>query len=152
MTSQKLIKILRSLSDCNITTCEKCEIYDKYCTYDGWKEDYFKVAADTIEKLQADVDRANDECRQLDKNAAEVQREYKAEIERLKADLDRVTAERDKAAEDFYQYVQGGEEICAFCLHDHECEPGETICGATYKGFKWRGLKEQNKQSEVEEG
>jgi len=25
-------------------------------------------------------------------------------------------------------------------LHDYECEPGETICGATYKGFKWRGI------------
>ncbi|MFY9450124.1 MAG: hypothetical protein WAQ09_00005, partial [Bacillota bacterium] len=44
--------------------------------------------------------------------------------------------------QDFYQYIQGGKEICAFCLYDDECELGETICGATYKGFKWKGLKE----------
>ena len=65
------------------------------------------------------------------------------EIERLQSENTRLKAERDKAVEDFYEYVQGGKEICAFCLHDYECEPGETICGATYKGFKWRGLNER---------
>lgn len=31
----------------------------------------------------------------------------------------------------------------AYCLHDDECEPGETLCGATYRGFEWRGLKDE---------
>jgi len=39
------------------------------------------------------------------------------------------------------QHVQGGKEICAFCLYDDDCLPGETICGASYKGFRWRGLE-----------
>ena len=58
--------------------------------------------------------------------------------------LERARKTLQDALQDFYQYVQGGKEICAFCLHDYECEPGETICGATnYKGFKWRGLNER---------
>ena len=60
----------------------------------------------------------------------------KQEIDRLKKTLNAVL-------QDFYQYVQGGKEICAFCLHDYECEPGETICGATYEGFKWRGCRQR---------
>jgi hypothetical protein len=65
-----------------------------------------------------------------------------------KQEIDRLKEKLNAVLQDFYQYVQGGKEICAFCLHDHECEPGETKCGATYKGFRWRGLNE----SEVEEG
>ena len=69
------------------------------------------------------------------REAAKTALTYREEIDRLKEKLNAVL-------QDFYQYVQGGKEICAFCLHDCECEPGETICGATYKGFKWRGLNE----------
>jgi hypothetical protein len=47
-----------------------------------------------------------------------------------------------EAVSDFYQYAQGGTEICAYCLHDNECEPGETMCGATFKAFRWRGMRE----------
>lgn len=61
---------------------------------------------------------------------------YREEIDRLKKKLTGVL-------HDFHQYVQGGKEICAFCLHDNECEPGETLCGATYKGFKSRWLKDR---------
>ena len=57
-----------------------------------------------------------------------------------KQEIDRLKEKLNAVLQDFYEYVQGGKEICAFCLHDYECEPGETICGATYKGFKWRGL------------
>jgi uncharacterized coiled-coil protein SlyX len=60
-----------------------------------------------------------------------------------KQEIDRLKEKLNAVLQDFYQYVQGGKEICAFCLHDYECEPGETICGATYKGFKWRGLNER---------
>jgi hypothetical protein len=70
------------------------------------------------------------------REAAKTALAYREEIDRLKEKLNAVL-------QDFYQYVQGGKEICAFCLHDYECEPGETICGATYKGFKWRGLNER---------
>ena len=61
-----------------------------------------------------------------------------------KQEIDRLKEKLNAVLQDFYQYVQGDKEICAFCLHDYECEPGETICGATnYKGFKWRGLNEK---------
>lgn len=59
-----------------------------------------------------------------------------------KQEIDKLKEKLNAVLQDFYQYVQGGKEICAFCLHDYECEPGETICGATYKGFKWRGLND----------
>jgi len=65
-------------------------------------------------------------------------------IEAQQQEIDRLKEKLNAVLQDFYQYVQGGKEICAFCLHDYECEPGETICGATnYKGFKWRGLNER---------
>jgi hypothetical protein len=79
-----------------------------------------------------------------------------------KQEIDRLKEKLNAVLQDFYQYVQGGKEICAFCLHDYECvpgecafclhdyecEPGETICGATYKGFKWRGLNEREDKHE----
>ncbi len=76
--------------------------------------------------------------------AAQTALAYREEIDRLKKKLNAVL-------QDFYQYVQGGKEICAFCLHDYECEPGEAICGATYKGFKWRGLNEREGSEGEEE-
>ena len=68
-----------------------------------------------------------------------------------KQEIDRLKEKLNAVLQDFYQYVQGGKEISAFCLYDDDCLPGETICGATYKGFKWRGLNERV-ESEVEEG
>ena len=68
-----------------------------------------------------------------------------------KQEIDRLKEKLNAVLQDFYQYVQGGKEICAFCLHDYECEPGETICGATYKGFKWRGLNEREDLAEYED-
>jgi hypothetical protein len=56
--------------------------------------------------------------------------------------LEQAEARLKEAVRDFYQYAQGGTEICAYCLHDNECEPGETMCGATFKAFRWRGMRE----------
>ena len=61
-----------------------------------------------------------------------------------KDEIDRLKKKIDVVLQDFHQYVRGGKEICAFCLHDNECEPGETLCGATYKGFKSRWLNEKD--------
>jgi len=61
-----------------------------------------------------------------------------------KDEIDRLKKKIDVVLQDFHQYVRGGKEICAFCLHDNECEPGETLCGATYKGFKSRWLNEED--------
>ena len=69
--------------------------------------------------------------------------EANKQIQAQQQEIDRLKEKLNAVLQDFYQYVQGGKEICAFCLHDYECEPGETICGATYKGFKWRGLNER---------
>jgi len=86
---------------------------------------FAEVLGEDIEKLHAENERLQKEILKYKEKAAK----YKAE--------------RDKAAEDFYQYVQGGTELCAFCLHDDECVvPGESMCGATYKAFRWRGLEE----------
>lgn len=60
-----------------------------------------------------------------------------------KQEIDRLKKKINVVLHDFHQYVQGGKEICAFCLHDDECEPGETLCGATCKGFKSRWLYER---------
>jgi len=60
-----------------------------------------------------------------------------------KDEIDNLKKKLNAVAQDFYRYVQGGEEICVFCLHNDECEPGETLCGATYKGFKSRWLYEK---------
>ena len=86
--------------------------------------------------------------------------EANKQIQAQQQEIDRLKEKLNAVLQDFYQYVQGGKEICAFCLHDYECEPGETICGATYKGFKWKGIcpefekgkppKETEKESEVE--
>lgn len=43
---------------------------------------------------------------------------------------------------DFESYMgDEGQERCAYCAHDDECEPGEMLC--SYKGdsaFEWRGM------------
>lgn len=50
--------------------------------------------------------------------------------------------DRDVAISDFEEYVRGGEEVCKYCEHDEDCEPGETKCGALRRnGFKYRGAK-----------
>ena len=65
-------------------------------------------------------------------------------VQALEQEIDYLKMKVNAVAQDFYRYVQGGEEICVFCLHNDECEPGETLCGATYKGFKSRWLKEED--------
>lgn len=64
------------------------------------------------------------------------------QIDELTARAERAEARLKEPVRDFYQYAQGGTEICAYCLHDNECEPGETMCGATFKAFRWRGMRE----------
>jgi len=65
-------------------------------------------------------------------------------VQALEQEIDNLKKKLNAVAQDFFRYVQGGEEICVFCLHNDECEPGETLCGATYKGFKSRWLKEED--------
>lgn len=67
-------------------------------------------------------------------------------VQALEQEIDNLKKKLNAVAHDFYRYVQGGEEICVFCLHNDECEPGETLCGATYKGFKSRWLKEKENE------
>ena len=64
------------------------------------------------------------------------------QISELTARAEAAEARLKEAVRDFYQYAQGGTEICAYCLHDNECEPGETMCGATFKAFRWRGMRD----------
>ena len=58
-------------------------------------------------------------------------------------EIDRLKKKIDVILQDFHHCVQGGKEICAFCLYDDECEPGEKLCGATCKDFKSRWLNEK---------
>ena len=84
--------------------------------------------------------KAKYEALESDKNVIESSHiNAEMNLEAQQQEIDRLKEKLNAVLQDFYQYVQGGKEICAFCLHDYECEPGETICGATYKGFKWRG-------------
>ena len=48
-------------------------------------------------------------------------------------------AERDACKADFEACMRGGMESCAYCIHDDECEPGESLCYANVCGFEWRG-------------
>lgn len=57
---------------------------------------YAKVLAEVVdekdaenERLRVNLDRANDECYQIDKNAAGVQKEYLSEIAHLRADTEK---------------------------------------------------------------
>ena len=70
------------------------------------------------------------------------------QIADLTARAEQAEARLKEAVRDFYQYAQGGTEICAYCLHDNECEPGETMCGATFKAFRWRGMREGKDKNE----
>ena len=72
-----------------------------------------------------------------------------SETARLRADLAAMTAERDKwqrmaeaAERDFHDYVHYGHERCAYCIHDDECEPGESLCYANQIAWDWRGPRE----------
>lgn len=105
MNPIEIVKALRCFSNCNDTRCHECEAYEKYCYDHAWTDDYCKIAANIIEHLhsenqdlKADLKRTKDECRQLDENAAEVQREYKAEIELLRAERDKATQALKKIA------------------------------------------------------
>ena len=59
-------------------------------------------------------------------------------------EIDRLKKKINVVLHDFHQYVRGGKEICAFCLLNDDCEPGETLCGATFKGFTSRWLNEKD--------
>lgn len=51
--------------------------------------------------------------------------------------------ERDFIIRDFTQYAKGGYEICAYCVHDNECEFGESLCiGTGQKGFVYQCKEE----------
>ena len=66
-------------------------------------------------------------------------------IESLQAQL-AASQRREKAAvEDFEGYMKNRSERCAYCIHDDECEPGESLCYANVCGFEWRGPQEAGK-------
>lgn len=54
-------------------------------------------------------------------------------------EVTRLRAELDAAKKDFTDYVHGGHEKCAYCEHDDECEPGESLCYGNVNGWEWRG-------------
>ena len=100
--------------------------------------DSFACVDEIIQLLESRATKAESENKELRTeldiiNAANVA---------LHGALEQAEARFKEAVRDFYQYAQGGTEICAYCLHDNECEPGETMCGATFKAFRWRGTRE----------
>lgn len=60
----------------------------------------------------------------------------------LLAEVWRLRAELEAAKRDFTEYVRGGHEKCAYCDHDDECEPGESLCYANVNNWQWRGATE----------
>ena len=62
-----------------------------------------------------------------------------AEVDRLQARAEAAEARADAAVEDFEGCMKNKKERCAYCIHDDECEPGESLCYANVCGFEWRG-------------
>ena len=117
-----------------------------YCTQ-CCKQDCFKAILDRLAAYE-DTGLTPKQIQEQQRYIKALEKQVEVEgqqaiIEAQQQEIDRLKEKLNAVLQDFYQYVQGGKEICAFCLHDYECEPGETICGATYKGFKWRGLNER---------
>lgn len=93
---------------------EELELF--YSAYDG---SALERADDHIEKLECDV-------------------------AQLTARAENAEADRDAAVADFTNYVQGKDEVCAYCINDDMCEPGETMCvGFGRKAFEWRGVQKE---------
>lgn len=72
---------------------------------------------------------------------------YIQQLEAANAELltrcERLERERDAAVADMTTVIYNGAEIvCQFCKHrsDHKCAQ---ICGFAFKGFEWRGVKEE---------
>ena len=109
----------------------------------GWQ------AADMICKLQSEneqlkinLDRANDECRQIDENAAGVQREYMVEIKQLKAENKHL---RTDLRDEVFEIL--GEMLGSPCDHgfddymDDHCEDWcGGICGSASDSMCWKKL------------
>ena len=62
-----------------------------------------------------------------------------ADIATLTARAEAAEARADACKADFEAYTRGSMECCAYCIHDDECEPGESLCYANVCGFEWRG-------------
>ena len=60
-------------------------------------------------------------------------------IESLQAQLAESRRRERAAVEDFEGCMKNKKERCAYCMHDDECEPGESLCYANVCGFEWRG-------------
>ena len=56
MNANEIVKVLRCFSNCDNTRCHDCGVYEKYCEDHAWKDDYYEIAADCIESLQAEID------------------------------------------------------------------------------------------------
>lgn len=113
----------------------KLNNHDAYCVEwyrrliaDGTAEDGQRIAVqmhDEAMRLTADLNRANDECLQIDKNATTVKKEHKAEIKKLRAECDKVV----EHIEQVMKYCNN--RACKFCkkrpkrndIHCIECNP-----------------------------
>ena len=91
--------------------------------------------------LLSEVDRLN----ALHKREIIITGEYAQRVIDLTARAEAAEAERDAAVEDFEGCMKNKKERCAYCIHDDECEPGESLCYANVCGFEWRGPQEAGK-------
>lgn len=71
--------------------------------------------------------------------------QLRAENASLLAQLAESQRREQAAVEDFEGCMKNKKERCAYCIHDDECEPGESLCYANVCGFEWRGPQEAGK-------
>lgn len=65
-----------------------------------------------------------------------------SELTEVKSQLAESQRRERAAVEDFEGCMKNKKERCAYCIHDDECEPGESLCYANVCGFEWRGTQE----------
>lgn len=74
--------------------------------------------------------------------SADLLESQQARITELEAQLLESQRRERAAVEDFEGCMKNEKERCAYCIHDDECEPGESLCYANVCGFEWRGPQE----------
>lgn len=109
---------------------EKVTKYENRLQISPSGDDKIDELEEAVENLQYQIKVSNSECRLIDGNAAAVQKEYKAEIERLKADFNRLLS-----------MVRG---YCKICKH-LECGSLEVPCRNCNKvvkqNYEFKGLE-----------
>ena len=97
--------------------------------------DFIAHSREDIPYLLSEADRLN----ALHKREIIITGEYAQRVIDVTARAAAAEAERDACKADFEAYMRGSMECCAYCIHDDECEPGESLCYANVCGFEWRG-------------